>query len=293
DAALRRARRHEDEQPVDGHVRRQERARRPAAEVEVVEPEPYPAVDLQVRAERRARLRRRRRELVAGGHLAEVHERLDVPLVDARHGVADDADHGGVAGGEEVADLHPRERPEHHVAEVVRGHRRAGAAAAVDGDPHLRVLLRREVARRRDLLPRVRQEALERAAPRAADAGLEAGDELRREVDGEVPHPLQREGAVGVAPAPLAPELDVPVVERRRRRDARRRDGRPVEERRREGGAGGAHGGGPLGEEDAHGLAVGDLVVAHRADHQPAARVPRQLHLQQWLLIDLTLSAWG
>jgi hypothetical protein len=123
DAALGGGRRHEDEYALDGDVRREEGAGRAVAEVEVVEPEAEPAVHLEVRAERHARRRRRGLELLPGT-LAEV---------DARHGVADDAHHGGVAGRQQLPRAHPRERPQHHVAEVLDGDGRAGPGAAVHG----------------------------------------------------------------------------------------------------------------------------------------------------------------
>uniref|UniRef100_A0A804LQ55 Uncharacterized protein n=1 Tax=Zea mays TaxID=4577 RepID=A0A804LQ55_MAIZE len=107
-----------------------------------------------------------------------------------------------------------------------------GAAPAVHGDPYLRELLRRQVPRRRDLLPDVRQEALERGAP-AAHAGLEVGDELLREVDAEVLDPVHGEDGVGAARAMLAAELDVPVVEPGHGRVAWDGDGRAVGEGRR------------------------------------------------------------
>ena len=48
DAALGSARRHEDHEPLDGQVGRQEHAGRPGGEVHLVELEPLPAVHLQI-----------------------------------------------------------------------------------------------------------------------------------------------------------------------------------------------------------------------------------------------------
>jgi hypothetical protein len=111
---------HEDEHPLERVVRRQERAGRAMAKVEVVEPKPEPAVHLEVRAEGHPWCGRRGHELLPGG-LAEVDERLDVVIINTSHSVADDADHRGVATGEKVSRAHPRECPQHHVAEVLRG----------------------------------------------------------------------------------------------------------------------------------------------------------------------------
>jgi hypothetical protein len=69
--------------------------------------------------------------------------------------------------------------------------RRAGPGAAVHRDPYLRELVGSQASHHRDLLPRVREEALERAAPPAHDAGLERA--IRVPV--------------------VVPELGVPVVE--------------------------------------------------------------------------------
>jgi hypothetical protein len=288
DAAFARARRNEDHQPFDGQVRREERARGAGAEVHLVELEPQPAVHLQVRAQHRPGRRRSRGELlpVRVGHRPEVHERLDVLAVDAGHGFADHVDHAAVARAQEVLGLELRERPEHHVPEEIHGHRRVGPTPAVHRDPHLRELLRFEPSRRRDLLPRVRQEALERAAP-GAHACFQVGDELGREMHGEALDLLHGHDGLelaGAVPAiPFLLELDGPVVEQRRWRAARHGASRAVEEGRRWDGevltlARRAR---PHGKEHAQGLSVGDVVVGDGADHHAATLVAVEPHLKQ------------
>jgi hypothetical protein len=253
------------------------------AKVEVVEPEPEPAVHLEVWAEGHPWCGRRGRELLPGG-LTEVDERLDVVIINTRHSVADDADHHrGVARGEKISRAHPRERPQHHVAEVLHGDRRAGPRAAVHRDPYLRELVGSQASRHCDLLPRVHEEALERAAPPAHDAGLEPHQEVLGEVHREVPDLIHGERAVRVQV--VAPELGVPVVKRRCGSVAGDGDdGGAVGDGGGEGGRVGAHRGGPSGEEEAHGLPVGDKVLGHGADHQPPAREPRQLRLEERLI---------
>jgi len=61
-------------------------------------------------------------------------------------------------------------------------------------------------------------------------------------------------------------------------------DGLAVGEGRWQRRRGGARRGGPRGVEEAHGLAVGDEVLARRADHEAAAPVPRQLRLEERLV---------
>lgn len=199
DAVLGRGGRDEDHQPLDGQVRRQERARRPSAQVHLVE--------------------------------------LD------------------------------------------------GPAPAVHRHPHLGELLRPELPHRRDLLPHVCKEALERAAP-SADARFElSDDEIVREVHveaGDLVH-----GHYGGAAAVTIPslELDGTVIEHRRRSAAGHGGRRAVEEGRRMSLHGEilarAHRACPRREEGAQGVAVGNVVMGDGADQEAAALVAVELDLKQ------------
>ncbi|XBH93913.1 hypothetical protein VPH35_084769 [Triticum aestivum] len=277
DAAVAEVGRREEKHPLRGEVGRHEVARAPRAEVQLVERERQPAVHLHVRTVRVLADGAPRQPLLLGGAGGgEVDERLEVGAVHPRHLVVDHLCGVLQRPVQEVTHRGARERPEHHVAEVLR--RLAEPVPAVHGQPDLGGLLGAQVARARHGAPKVGEDGFEPAERPAAPfgrLGAETGDEVLGElrlVDDDVicgvavvtDHVGGRRQVV----FPAAVVLSVVV-------HWRETHGEPP-------------GGAPPGHEEvAGGVAVGDDVVGREPYGERAATEPCQLQQHDLLVLRL------
>ncbi|KAK1313348.1 hypothetical protein QJS10_CPA06g02287 [Acorus calamus] len=256
-----------------------------------MEVEPQPAIHLEIRAQRVPCLGRGGRQLSyfsCTNHLPKVDERPEVGLVDLGNRVMDGLHHVRMALLQDLSRAQPRVGPEDQVPEELHRHRRfPHPGPPVHGHPHLARLALPEPTCLRYLLPHVRQQALERAAPPRRHRlvlrhhPLQPGYELRGVVHHQV---LDHRARTRTRPARVVPvlELDGPMVELAPWRAARHGHCGPIQIRKR------VHAQpsdrlGPAHEEPAHGVPVRGPVVRGDADDQPAAGEAVELDLEEVL----------